>query len=466
MIYFFIIGGLFLGWSLGANHTANIFGPAVGSRMLKFRTAAIIASIFVILGAVISGSGTANTLERLGHINLIGASFVITLAAAITVSLMTKSGLPVSTTQAIIGGIVGWNIFSQNLINVKELLNIVLTWIISPILAGVFSFLLFKLVRLLLKRIRIHILRMDLYTRRGLILVGAFGAYSLGANNMANVMGVFVSSNPFGSLLYKNYVLLNSLQVLFLIGGLSIAVGIFTYSFKVIKTIGKDIFKLSPVAALIAVFSESLVLFIFASSFLNHVLNSIGLPSIPLVPVSSSQAVIGAVIGIALSRGAAKAVKWNILGKISIGWVLTPLASAILTFVLLFIMQNVFDVRVKDNKTYIVSEKALKKARSLKIIINEKPFSDSVYHSELELYNHYKRQIKGSFKSFVSLVVIDSITVDTSFIKDTTIKRILAPLNNKDFLYTWELEDTLTHYGIENPHLIIKTLKKQKNFIQ
>ena len=56
MILFFITSGLFLGWSLGANDAANIFGSAVGSRMITFRKAAIIASVFVILGAVLQRS--------------------------------------------------------------------------------------------------------------------------------------------------------------------------------------------------------------------------------------------------------------------------------------------------------------------------------------------------------------------------------------------------------------------------
>ena len=55
-LLFFLSGGIFLGWSLGANDAANIFGTAVGTRMIKFTQAAIIASIFVMLGAMIQGT--------------------------------------------------------------------------------------------------------------------------------------------------------------------------------------------------------------------------------------------------------------------------------------------------------------------------------------------------------------------------------------------------------------------------
>ena len=52
-ILIFLFGGLFLGWSLGANDAANVFGTAVGTRMVSFTSAAIVCSIFVILGAII-----------------------------------------------------------------------------------------------------------------------------------------------------------------------------------------------------------------------------------------------------------------------------------------------------------------------------------------------------------------------------------------------------------------------------
>ena len=105
-IIIFLTGGLFLGWSLGANDAANVFGTAVGSRMVRFTTAAIICGIFVILGAIISGTGTSLTLGKLGAVNAIGGSFMAALAAGLTVYWMTKFGLPVSTSQAIIGSII------------------------------------------------------------------------------------------------------------------------------------------------------------------------------------------------------------------------------------------------------------------------------------------------------------------------------------------------------------------------
>ena len=358
MIWFFLLSGLFLGWSLGANDAANIFGTAVGTRMIRFRTAAIIASVFVIIGAVISGAGASHTLGKLGAVNAIAGSFTVALAAGVTVAWMTKLKLPVSTTQAIVGAIIGWNFFTGSPTDYNSLTKIISTWVVCPALTAVFSFLLYKVFSKWIYKLDMHILRQDIYTRIGLIIIGAFGAYSLGANNIANVMGVFVPAHPFNDLNVAGLFTLSGTQVLFLIGGLAISTGIFTYSKKVMFTVGNDIFKLTPIAALIVVLSESLVLFIFASKSLEHFLLSNGLPAIPLVPVSSSQAVVGGVIGIGLAKKG-RGINYKILGKISSGWITTPIAAGILSFISLFFVQNVFKLEVysESHKTAIVIEK-------------------------------------------------------------------------------------------------------------
>ena len=127
MFAVFLTSGLFLGWSLGANDAANVFGTAVGTRMISFKKAAIYSGIFVILGAVISGAGAAKTLGELGSVNAIAGAFVVALAAAVTVYWLTVLGYPVSTTQAIVGAIIGWDLFSGALIDYGSLEKIVLS---------------------------------------------------------------------------------------------------------------------------------------------------------------------------------------------------------------------------------------------------------------------------------------------------------------------------------------------------
>ena len=151
-ILIFLLGGLFLGWSLGANDAANVFGTAVGTRMVSFGSAAIVCSVFVILGAIISGGGTTETLGKLGAINALPGAFAACVAAGISVYLMTKVGLPVSTTQAIVGAIVGFAAVGIGIEAVKwgKVGSIAASWVVSPVIAGTLAYALFRSVQKLI----------------------------------------------------------------------------------------------------------------------------------------------------------------------------------------------------------------------------------------------------------------------------------------------------------------------------
>lgn len=337
----FLSAGLFMGWSLGANDAANIFGTAVGTKMIRFSTAAIVCSVFVILGAVVGGSGTSDTLGKLGSINAIAGAFAVSASAAFTVMLMTKRGLPVSTSQAIVGAIIGWNIFGGLQTDTSVVIKIAQTWVFTPILAAMFAIVIYFIVKFIIEHTTVHVVKMDKYTRWGLLVAGAFGSYSLGSNNIANVMGVFIQVSPFNDIVIGNSFTFTGVQQLFLLGGIAIAVGVFTFSKKVMMTVGDSIFKLSPISAFVVVLSSSLVLFVFSSEALFYFLTSRNLPALPLVPVSQSQAVVGAIMGIGLAKGG-RNIDVTKIGKIALGWVVTPVLSMIITMISLNVLQNVF----------------------------------------------------------------------------------------------------------------------------
>jgi PiT family inorganic phosphate transporter len=344
----FLSSGLFLGWSLGANDAANVFGSAVGSRMLRFSTAALLCSVFVILGAVSAGAGATGGLGALGAVNALAGSFTTALAAALTVTWMNRAGLPVSSTQAVVGAIVGWNWFSGSTTDLSQLSRIVATWVLCPMLAALAAAGLYSVGALLVRRSRPHLLRLDAGLRLGLILAGVFGSYSLGANNIGNVMGVFVPAAPFPAVALPGGLEVSGTQQLFLLGGLAIATGVYTHSRQVMLTVGHNLMPLSPFGALVVVLANALVLFVFSSQTLSDGLAGLGLPPIPLIPVSSSQAMIGAVVGVALLQGqrGLRQIRWQMLGRIASGWVTTPVLAALLAYVLLFVVQNVFAQQV------------------------------------------------------------------------------------------------------------------------
>ena len=458
-VLIFLTSGLFLGWSLGANDAANVFGTAVGSRMVRFTTAALICGVFVVLGAFVSGTGAAQTLGKLGAVNALGGSFMAALAAGLTVYWMTKLGLPVSTSQAIIGSIIGWNLFSDSYTDISSLLKILSTWIICPLLSAVIAALLFTLAKIFVRKIGVGLIRMDGYTRLALILAGAFGAYSLGANNIANVMGVFVPVAPFPDLQFGQDFSVSSAQQLFLVGGLAIAVGVFTYSKRVMMTVGSELMTLTPLAAWVAVMSHSIVLFLFASERLEQLLANMSLPTIPLVPVSSSQAVVGAVIGIGMLQGG-REIQWPRIYGIVRGWAITPVISCLLCFVGLYFLQNVFQQEVQRESNYLLSTRVLEKFQKEGIeTTGLNQLSDSTFSSSAELVRVVSSIVPLSSQQGLKVVEFSlqkSLLITQEKIASMDKKGLssiqldaLNQLQGQTFNFPWQLGDSLAEISSE-----------------
>ncbi len=258
--------------------------------MVRFKTAAAVAGLFVVVGAVVSGSGATETLGKLGAVNALAGSFVVAFSAGLTVFWMTRWKLPVSTSQAIVGAIIGWNIFSGSATDAGTLTTIVSTWVICPVLAGA------------LRRCCSWLCapwsiagRSDAATRfvhpSRAHPGGGFRLLQPGRQQHRQRHGRFRAFGALPRLTVFGGITLSGAQILFFFGGLAIALGIFTYSHKVMDTVGASLMKISPMAALVVVLAQAIVLFLFASARLESWLSAHGLPAFPLVPVSSSQAV-------------------------------------------------------------------------------------------------------------------------------------------------------------------------------
>jgi PiT family inorganic phosphate transporter len=395
-------------------------------------------------------------LGKLGAVNALAGSFTAALTAALTVYWMTKAKLPVSTTQAVVGAIVGWNWFTGSITDLNALTKIVGTWIAAPILGGIFGALLYKLVVFVIGWARVHMLSLDMYTRIALVLAGAFGSYSLGANNIGNVMGVFVSSSPFADIEVGELFRLSSVQQLFLLGAIAIGVGVFTYSKQVMMTVGSSLMPLTPVAAFVVVLASSLVLFIFASTGLEHFLIQSGLPAIPLIPVSSSQAVVGAIIGIGLLKGlkGARQIRWSVLANIAGGWVATPVIAALVSFSLLFVVQNVFKQQVHETVNFSVTEPVLAYLEEKGIPTeNLEELKDRVITPAVA----FRRRLRETtnLTSAQQDVAIEAATIydmvisaekfadlDRYYLSDEQIDAV-AGLHGDRFRYKWALAETL-----------------------
>lgn len=335
-----ISSGLFLGWLLGSKDTVNLFGSSVSSQQLNFKKAAIIAGILIIIGAVFTGRGTTATIQNLGNITEPTIAFIVALSAALVVLLFTRFNVKVSTSQSVVGSIIGWSIFRFGIINTSSLSKIVLAWVLAPIFGVIIGALLFICIRWFIKRSHVHIIKLDFYLRIALVLSIALAAYNLGANNIGNVIGVFSAFAPDIAINFGIFSL-NGLQILFLLGGVSIALGIYSFSRKSDNENQAGTYSLGPEASVVVHLTQAIVLFLFSSLWLYKILGLVGIPEIPLVPVSSTQIVIGSIIGIGLVKGT-REIDNRTLTSIGLSWIITPVSAGILTYFFLFIVKKLF----------------------------------------------------------------------------------------------------------------------------
>ena len=153
--------GLFMAWGIGANDVANAMATSVGSRAVTLKTAIIIAAVFEFTGAFLAGGEVTATIRN-GMIDatllsgspelLIYGMLASLLAAGVWLVVASRYGLPVSTTHSIVGAIVGFAAVVVGIEAVKwgKVGSIAMSWVISPLLAGILSFFLFRSVQILI----------------------------------------------------------------------------------------------------------------------------------------------------------------------------------------------------------------------------------------------------------------------------------------------------------------------------
>ncbi len=396
------IFGFYMAWNIGANDVANSMASAVGAKAITIRQAIFIAGILNIVGAVFIGSHVTKTIRK-GivstdiladpHLALIGALSAL-LAAALWVSFATWKSLPVSTTHSIVGAMIGFGIMAGgfSVINWGKLGAVVLSWVISPVFAMVIGFLMFKtivkfilstkdpfaqalklapyfisialfvvilsflfktplgkslavgtplalLIALVLalslgfvavKILRIFIEKSNLtgeeeVFRKIQIGTSCYVALAQGANDVANAIGplaviyFLVKTGSVGAKVPVPVFLL-------LFGGVGIACGIGMAGHRVMDTIGRKITTLTNTRG----FSVD-----FAAATTVMVASKMGLP------VSTTHAAVGGVMGVGLARGI-EAVNFRIIFEIILYWILTVPAAAITSIIIFKILQLFF----------------------------------------------------------------------------------------------------------------------------
>lgn len=348
-IYLLLAAGLFMGWSLGTNDAANAFGTAVATRVVKYRTSIIIIAVMVMIGAVLFGDQNINKLASIAINNEVSASAdevqaaiasgtladlrlksalkaaIIFACAAITVFVMSYLKFPVSANQSVTGAVIGWGLcyadYSNDAIkgqNLAEILEFMSTWLINPLGAALISFVLVFLVKKFIEKRLTSMKSYDTIIKIGYIAAGAFSAYSIGQNSSASVTAFYYDPTGLGAnLIYGNEGFWTGARIAAVIGGLAIAVGVLTFSKRVMMTVGGSIAEISQVDGFVVIIASALTVVLMG--------NLMG------IPVSTSQSVVGAVIGAGLVGGVKK-VRFGVLKNVAIAWVSSPTVAGLLAF--------------------------------------------------------------------------------------------------------------------------------------
>ena len=353
MVYLLLFAGIFMGWSLGTNDGANAFGTAVATGVVKYRTAIIIIATFVIIGAFISGAGNLESVSSLAVNNEVTASdsdlefvvdkatsdemvlksalkaAIIFVCAGVTVFVMSYLKFPVSANQSITGAIIGWGIFHADYANpavlsgnLAQIGKFASTWLICPVGAALISFVIVKLASKFIIPKLSTLAHYDSMIKIGYLIAGALASYSIGMNSSANVTALYYGAHTAEGLPTN---LLTDARIAATIGGIAIALGVLTYSKKVMMTVGTSIAPLTQIEGFLVIIAMALTIVIIGE--------------VMAIPVSTSQAVVGAVVGAGMTKGV-KNVNFGVFKNIAIAWVSSPLAAGILTYLVALATQN------------------------------------------------------------------------------------------------------------------------------
>lgn len=335
ILWIALAAGFYIGWNIGANDAANAMGAPVGGGVLTYRRAILILVVFVFLGAFIEGGKVMETVgsdivtspvgveNPLSALPLIGVTALI--SAGLWVTVATTMGFPVSTSQAILGAVMGSGLLISFLgpvggttavVEFEKLGTIATSWVLSPFGAILVAFVLYQLFAIGLRRVKNlgTINRVFSYLS---IIAGCFTAYTIGSNDVGAGFGVLKAVLADFSLWTPNLIVI--------FGSLSLIVGALTYSRRVMQTVGRGITRLDAVTASSAQIGAAIVVLSF---------NQFG------IPVSTSQAIVGGVIGVGIVKGAATVSKRRV-GEIALTWILTPVLAAALAFCLGWVMLGI-----------------------------------------------------------------------------------------------------------------------------
>lgn len=407
-----LVLGFYMAWNIGANDVANAMGTSVGSKALTIGRAVVLAAILEFSGAFFIGSNVSETIQKgiitteifqsdpqIFVLGMLGAL----LSTGILLQVASYFALPVSTTHAIVGSVIGFGMFVGGLdaIHWAEVGWISLSWICSPVLSGAISYFIFRIIErhilfaknpsqtmqkivpcfvflcfgvaslsflyqglsqmhlnfsfglalsislslsavtavassLLLRRSPVFsianstssvevissIEKSFVYLQ---ILSACLVAFAHGANDVSNAIGPVAAIL---SVLKTQMIDQKSVVPSWLLafGGVGMVMGLATWGWRVIETIGKKITELTPTRGFAAEFGAATTVLLASK---------LGLP------ISTTHALVGAVFGVGLVRGI-KALNLATFKNIVLSWVVTLPLCSLFSVCLFYILKLIF----------------------------------------------------------------------------------------------------------------------------
>jgi len=308
---------IIIAFAIGAND--ETFSVVWGSKTLNMKQALIIATIFAILGAVILGAAVSKTVgQKMLYIELSTAVVLtILISTAIWLILASALSLPISTTHATIGAIIGIGMFigGGTGVNWPIIAEMAVWWMLSPIIGFVATYIAYKIIH------KYHISKLngfEEYERSEknysyvLLIFICITAFSRAGNDCSNAVGIVAGVGDL------------QIDLLLLITGLSLACGVVILGRGVIKEVG-SMTELRPSTAFAAQIPTAAILFF---------------GTMQGIPLSGSHMLVASLIGLAVARSAPYDKKGFI--KIIIIWLLTFPISAFLAIALFFPISAMF----------------------------------------------------------------------------------------------------------------------------
>jgi len=307
------------GFAIGANDAANSFGDWIGARIGKVRTGLILCSIFALIGALLEGWKVSKTIGG-GIIPQEYVTVEVAVAALITaiiwVMIASLAGLPISSTHSIIGAVTGLGIALAAPVNLVGLKRIVICWLTTPTGAFVISFTIYSVFKLIMRTPRGKAVLFRL-SRILITLTSGYVAYTWGANDVGNAVAVVSASG-----------LLTSFQSC-LVGGLGMAAGAILLGHMVATNVGFNITNITPLMGIAAD---------LATAFTIHFFTKLRMP------VSTSHAIVGAIMGVGVASRGFGSVNLRLIRDIVLTWVITPVLTGALAFAVFNVMKIFFGV--------------------------------------------------------------------------------------------------------------------------